>query len=232
MKVKFLVLAVVVALTGCANKQAVFKADKDPAAEVNKPKPVSAVFHRPDGPTSIEFTDEGEFVAITTKASAPIAGNNAFSIEQATQVATIRARRNIAEFIAKQVTTTRTLKVLSHTVQRSKENTANGMADETRVDDRAFDVNGDAQSYPLGDGETVVSGNRDKYDNNNVNSERIAQVVRDNVLTSSVALLRGTYVTEEKIDAAGRTVTVEVRASKNSVNAASELRRMMEGVGK
>lgn len=232
MKAKLLVVAVAVALAGCASKQNTFKADKDPAAEINKPKPVSAVFHRPEGPTAIEFTDEGEFVAISSKASAPIAGNNAFSVEQATQVATIRARRNIAEFIAKQVTATRTLKVMSHTVQKSKENTANGMTDETRVDDRAFDTAGEIQTYPLGDGESLVNSNKDKFDNNNVNAERIAQSVRESILTSSVVLLRGTYVTEEKIDAAGRSVTVEVRASKNSVNAAGSLRKMMEGAGK
>lgn len=232
MKVKLLVLAVAVALAGCASKTNTFKADKDPAAEANKPKPVSAVFHRPEGPTSIEFTDSGEFVAISSRASAPIAGNNAYSIEQATQVATLRARRNIAEFIGKQVSSTRTLKVLSHTVQKSKENTANGMSDETQVDDRSFDTNGEFKSYPLNDGEVQVKDKSNKFDNDNVNAERIAQVVRENIVTSSVVLLRGTYVVEEKIDPAGRTVTVEVRSSRNSVNAAGELRKMMESAGK
>lgn len=232
MKVKLLALAVMVALSGCASKPTPFKADKDPTAEVNKPKPVSSVFNRPEGPMVIEFTDDGEFVAISAKASAPIAGNNAFSIEQATQVATLRARRNIAEFIAKQVSSTRTLKVLSHTVQKSKENTANGMVEETQVDDRAFDTNGEFRSYPLADGEVVSGPATTKFDNNNVNAERIAQSVRENILTSSVVLLRGTYVTEEKIDAAGRTISVTVRTSKNSISAADNLRKMMEGSGK
>lgn len=221
----FLTAAVALALSGCANKSPTFQANKDPAAEVNKPKPVSAVFNRPDGPTVIEFTDQGGFVGITSKASAPIAGNNAFSVEQATQVATLRARRNIAEFIAKQVTATRTLKVLSHTVQRSKENTANGMTDETQVDDRAFDTDGELRNGTDG---TVV---KDKYDNSNVNAERIAQSVRESILTSSVVLLRGTYVSAEKIDAAGRTVTVEVRANRDSVAASGSLRKMMDSVG-
>lgn len=229
MKVKLLVLAVAVALAGCANKQPTWKADKDPSAEVNKPKPVSTVFNRPDGPTTVEFTDEGEFIAINTKASAPIAGNNAFSIEQATQVATLRARRNIAEFIAKQVSSSRTLKVLSHTVQRSKENTANGMAEEIQVDDRTFDANGESTATSA---ESVTPNPREKFDQNNVNAERIAQSVRENILTSSVVLLRGTYVIEEKLDPAGRTVTVTVRASKNSVSAAETLKRMMDGTGK
>lgn len=230
MKVKIIVLAVALALGGCAHKQDTVKVDKNPAAEVNKPKPVSTVFNRPDGPTVIEFTDSGEFLAITARASAPVAGNNAYSIEQATQVATLRARRNIAEFISKQVSSTRTLKVLSHTVQKSKENTANGMDADVQVDDRAFDVNGDPRSSDIG--EVVVSPSKDKFSNDNVNAERIAQSVRENIVTSSVVLLTGTYVTAEKIDAAGRTVTVEIRSSKNSVAAAGELRRIMDAASK
>lgn len=232
MKVKLLVLAVAVALAGCANKQPTWKADKDPGAEVNKPKPVSTVFHRPEGPTILEFTDSGEFVAISSRASAPIAGNNAYSIEQATQVATIRARRNIAEFIAKQVSATRTLKVLSHTVQKSKENTVNGMGEETQIDDRVFDTNGEVRAGTSNDGEIQVVTKNSKYDNDNVNAERIAQLVRENIITSSVVLLRGTYVVEEKVDAAGRSVTVEVRSSKQSITAAGDLRRSMDAAGK
>jgi hypothetical protein len=223
-------------ITGCASNGAKpetikvnsVKVDKDPAAEINRPKPVSAVFNRPQGPTQLEFTDAGEFLGITARASAPIAGNNAYSIEQATQVAVLRAKRNIAEFMSAQLNTTRTLKVLSHTVQRSKENTANGMADEVQMDDRAFDSSGGIVTMDDGTG---LSNNPAKFSHDNVNSERIAQTVRESVSASSSVLLRGLYVVSERIDPAGRVVTVEVHASQKSIGAAGSLRRMMEQAG-
>ena len=224
-------------ITGCASngvkpetiKVNSVKVDKDPAAEINRPKPVSAVFNRPQGPTQLEFTDAGEFLGITARASAPIAGNNAYSIEQATQVAVLRAKRNIAEFMSAQLNTTRTLKVLSHTVQKSKENTANGMADEVQMDDRAFDSAGGIVT--VDDGSTGLSNNPAKFSHDNVNSERIAQTVRESVSASSSVLLRGLYVVSERIDPAGRVVTVEVHASQKSIGAAGSIRRMMEQAG-
>ena len=218
-------------VTGCAtsnlksdSKPAV---DKSPSAEVNKPKPVSTVFNRPAGPTTVEFTSDGQFVGITARASAPIAGNNAYSIEQATQVATLRARRNLAEFMGAQLNTTRTLKVLSHTVQKSAENTANGMDADTLVNDKDFNTDGDVVVSPLKNSGEVVQ----KPALDNINSEKVAQTLKETINSSSTAILRGVMTTDEKIDQAGRTVTVEVKASVNTIGAASNLRKLMEQMG-
>jgi predicted RNA binding protein YcfA (HicA-like mRNA interferase family) len=43
--------------------------------------------------------------------------------------------------------------------------------------------------------------------------------------------MRGLYVVSERIDPAGRVVTVEVHASQKSIGAAGNLRRMMEQAG-
>ena len=45
----------------------------------------------------------------------------------------------------------------------------------------------------------------------NTNSQKIAQIVRENIATSSVALLRGVITVSEKIDQQGRTIVVEVK---------------------
>jgi hypothetical protein len=229
--IKKISLAVAGALlvVGCATNQGVIKnADLKPETDSIRPKPVSTVFHRPQGTMTITFSPDGKFVEISSKGTAPIAGNNAFSIEQAAQVAQLRAKRNIAEFISTQLNTTRSIKVLSTAVQKSLENTSNGMVEEIKVDDKDFDVNGDPviiNAYNDGSKDTApkpaVEGNP------NTNSEKIAEIVRENITTSSTALLRGTVIIDEKIDQAGRTIVVEVKTGVQNINAANELRKLM-----
>ena len=231
MNIKKISLAVAGALlvVGCATNQGVIKnADLKPETDSIRPKPVSTVFHRPQGTMTITFSPDGKFVDISSKGTAPIAGNNAFSIEQAAQVAQLRAKRNIAEFIATQLQTTRSVKVLSTAVQKSLENTTNGMSEEIKIDDKDFDVNGDPviiNAYNDGSKDTApkpaVEGNP------NTNSEKIAEIVRENITTSSTALLRGTVIVDEKIDQAGRTIVVEIKTGVQNIKAANELRKRM-----
>ena len=231
MNIKKLSLAVAGALlvVGCAGNNGIVKnADLKPETDSIRPKPVSTVFHRPQGTMTITFSADGKFVEISSKGTAPIAGNNAFSIEQAAQVAQLRAKRNIAEFISTQLNTTRSVKVLSTAVQKSLENTTNGMSEEVKIDDKDFDVNGDPviiNAYNDGSKDTApkpaVEGNP------NTNSEKIAEIVRENITTSSTALLRGAVIIDEKIDQAGRTIVVEVKTGVQNINAANELRRLM-----
>ena len=230
MNIKKISLAVAGALlvVGCASNQGVVKnADLKPDTDSIRPKPVSTVFHRPEGAMTITFSSDGKFLEITSKGTAPIAGNNAFSIEDAAQVAQLRAKKNIAEFISTQLTTTRSLKVLSTTVQKSLENTTNGMAEEVKVDDKDFDADGNpviTRAYDDGSKDKVTLPN-DKEPN--TNSQKIAQIVRENIATSSVALLRGVITVSEKIDQQGRTIVVEVKTGVSTVGAANELRKIM-----
>ena len=231
MNIKKISLAVAGALlvVGCAGNQGVVKnAELRPDTDSIRPKPVSTVFHRPQGTMTITFDSKGEFLEITSKGTAPIAGNNAFSIEQAAQVAQLRAKRNIAEFISTQLQTTRSVKVLSTAVQKSLENTTNGMSEEVKIDDKDFDADGNPviiNAYNDGSKDTapkpVVEGNP------NTNSEKVAEIVRENITTSSSALIRGAVITDEKIDQAGRTIVVEIKTGTSTVKAANELRKLM-----
>jgi PBP1b-binding outer membrane lipoprotein LpoB len=229
--IKKISLAVAGALlvVGCASNQGIVKnAELKPDTDSIRPKPVSTVFHRPAGIMTITFSPDGKFLEITSKGTAPIAGNNAFSIEQAAQVAQMRAKRNIAEFISTQLNTTRSTKVLSTAVQKSLENTTNGMSEEVKIDDKDFDADGNPviiNAYNDGSKDTapkaVVEGNP------NTNSEKVAEIVRENITTSSTALLRGVVISDEKIDQQGRTIVVEVKTGVSTVGAANELRKIM-----
>jgi PBP1b-binding outer membrane lipoprotein LpoB len=229
--IKKISLAVAGALlvVGCASNQGVVKnAELKPDTDSIRPKPVSTVFHRPQGTMTITFDTKGNFLEITSKGTAPIAGNNAFSIEQAAQVAQLRAKRNISEFISTQLNTTRSVKVLSTAVQKSLENTTNGMSEEIKIDDKDFDADGNpviTNAYNDGSKDTgpkpVTEGNP------NTNSEKVAEIVRENITTSSTALLRGTVITDETIDQQGRTIVVEIKTGVTTVKAANDLRKLM-----
>ena len=230
MNIKKLSLAVAGALlvVGCASNNGIVKnADLKPDTDSIRPKPVSTVFHRPEGSMTITFSSDGKFLEITSKGTAPIAGNNAFSIEDAAQVAQLRAKKNIAEFISTQLNTTRSLKVLSTTVQKSLENTTNGMSEEVKIDDKDFDADGNpviTRAYDDGSRDKVALPNEKDP---NTNSQKIAQILRENISTSSTALLRGVMTVSEKIDQQGRTIVVEVKTGVNTVNASNELRKLM-----
>ena len=230
MNIKKISLAVAGALlvVGCAGNNGIVKnADLKPDTDSIRPKPVSTVFHRPEGSMTITFSSDGKFLEITSKGTAPIAGNNAFSIEDAAQVAQLRAKKNIAEFISTQLNTTRSLKVLSTTVQKSLENTTNGMSEEVKIDDKDFDADGNpviTRAYDDGSRDKVALPNEKDP---NTNSQKIAQILRENISTSSTALLRGVMTVSEKIDQQGRTIVVEVKTGVNTVNASNELRKLM-----
>ncbi len=120
------------------------------------------------------------------------------------------------------------MKVLSTAVQKSLENTTNGMSEEIKIDDKDFDVNGDPVIVnPYNDGSKDTAPKPAVEGNPNTNSEKIAEIVRENITTSSTALLRGTVIIDEKIDQAGRTIVVEVKTSVQNINAANELRKLM-----
>ena len=229
--IKKISLAVAGALlvVGCATNQGAKKnADLKLDTDSIRPKPVSTVFNRPEGTMTVSFSPDGKFLEITSKGTAAIAGNNAFSIEDAAQVAQLRAKKNIAEWISTQLNTTRSLKVLSTTVQKSLENTTNGMSEDVKIDDKDFDAEGNpiiTRAYDDLNRDRVAQPN-DK-DPNNTNSQKIAQIVRENISTSSAALLRGVITVSEKIDQQGRTIVVEVKTGVNTVNAANELRKLM-----
>jgi hypothetical protein len=101
------------------------------------------------------------------------------------------------------------------------------MAEEVKVDDKDFDADGNpviTRAYDDGSKDKVTLPN-DKEPN--TNSQKIAQIVRENIATSSVALLRGVITVSEKIDQQGRTIVVEVKTGVSTVSAANELRKIM-----
>jgi hypothetical protein len=227
-KIKLAVISLLLVVGCTGNKGVITNADLKPNSDSIQPKPVSTAFRRPEGMMTITYDTNGKLLEITSKGSAAIAANNAFSIEQAAEVAQLKAKRNIAEFIAQQLGTTRTVKVMSRTIQKSLENTTNGMNEEVKIDDKDFDINGDPINMSTYNNGSKDTGPKPAVEGNpNTNSEQIAQVILSSITNSATALLRGVIITDEKIDQKGRTIVVTVKTGPATMAAAEELRKLM-----
>jgi rhodanese-related sulfurtransferase len=221
-----LVVAGALAIQGCSMFQDTVKnADLTPETDSIKPKPVSVVFHRPDTMMSLEFDDNGSFVAIKSTGTAPIHGNNAPSIEEAAKVATNRSYSGLAIFIKQDVTSTRSTKVLSTAVQKSLEDTTNGMSQQDfsrTLDDRDFDADGN----PLINSDSDADVTTIPYGNPNTNSQKIAEINRENISIISQSFLKGVACNGGEIDHEARTIIVTCETGVKNIQAAERLAEM------
>jgi hypothetical protein len=218
-KFGLLLVGVVVALSGCASsekkgseKAPATKAERrdngaSAANTVGGARKASSAFARPGGRVSLEYADDGTWLGITAVASAPVGGRGAAAVEQATTVATLKARRNIAEFMGGELNSARSLRVISRGVQRSQAGTALRQSDEISSDDEV-DESSEAQ----------VS----------TSHQRIAESIRETITQQSAAILRGLMTVREDHDREAGVVIVEVKATPQSMGAARSIREQME----
>ena len=71
------------------------------------------------GGITLVYTDDGDLKGISSTATAPVIGNLPNARDQAISVATLKARRQIAEFIQVEVTSDRFMSTVSNDLQRS-----------------------------------------------------------------------------------------------------------------
>ena len=72
------------------------------------------------GGITLAYTKKGELTGVSSTATAPVVGNLPSSIDQAVTVATLKARRQIAEFIQVELNSERFLSTVSKDLQRSE----------------------------------------------------------------------------------------------------------------
>jgi len=71
------------------------------------------------GGVTLVYTNKGAVQSISSTATAPVVGNLPSAMDQAVAVATLKARRQIAEFIQVEVTSDRFMSTVSTDLQRS-----------------------------------------------------------------------------------------------------------------
>ena len=210
-----------VALSGCST----FGESPKSVVEVQNPLeqtpdiPKSeAAFLTELGTVSLEFTEEGEWTLIKATATAPVNFNHSQGRDDAFNLATMRAKRNMAEFLSNNVKSDKVTESMTRTTLRDivvNEGT------ESRDRKNANDFDLDTYSGP--EGNQYSSENRKR-------ASQIVQSVQDSISDTSQAVLKGAYISDRNINRDNNLVSVTVMASKKSINAAGQIRVMMGGL--
>lgn len=217
MKMKLIAVAVLATIvTGCASTKT------EPVTKVEnkleqKPdiKKAEAVFLEDNGTLQIQFSEEGEWLVIKTVGTAPINFNHAQGREDAFMLATMRAKRNLIEFMSNDVKSSKTAENIAKTSLRDIVTNSNSEMKNRAVDPDSEDagVSGDMAS-----------------DEQRRRANRIAQSVTESMSDNSQAILRGAFVAKREVSRENNMVAVTIQVSKKSINASANLRTMMNGM--
>jgi hypothetical protein len=102
-------------LAGCASTQEPVRVIDKKSALETKPDigKAEATFLEKFGTVTIEFTEDGEWVRLKSTATSPLTFNHSNATEEAFMVATMRAKRGIAEFLNNEMRSEKIVKNIS-----------------------------------------------------------------------------------------------------------------------
>ncbi len=210
------VLMLAVALAACSStggKQPPAAPEKAAKQESAAAPLAESAFQESSGTLNLVFDAKGNWVRITAVGTASLTEDSPGSRETALMIASMRAKRTVAEFLSSDVRTSKTLTRIARSYGKTFQSSETQSVDGAGADD----------------GETADSGS----DGNAVHSEkarqaqRIASVLTERIHDSSSAILKGIYVTRRSFD--DGSVSVELTASRESIGAARQVSRIMGG---
>lgn len=153
------------------------------------------------------WKSECDIVAIESTATATSFGNTANNRKNALTVAEMRANAHVAEFIAKDISTTRVTNTIAKNLEKASDKVKSGAAD------------GDTVSMT-----DKEAANVSLRENNNETVHQLTETIR----TSSQAILRGFVKINEEV-VGNQEVSVTIRWDKTSERAANTLRQRFGG---
>ncbi len=223
MKKSIISMAVLaVFLTGCASTSK----SPPPVAKVEnklemKPdiRKAEAEFLETAGTVQLQFSEEGDWLLIKTSGTAPINFNHAQGREDAFLLATMRAKRNLVEFLNNDIKSGKAVENVTKTALKDIV-TSNGSENSKRSKD--------TKSDELFGSDTEVDHSQYSQEERN-RASKISQSVTENINDNSQGILRGAYISNRSIDRECNMVAVTLMVSKKSINAASVVRTQMNG---
>ncbi|WP_153146426.1 hypothetical protein [Dechloromonas sp. H13] len=209
-------LILAVALTACSStggKQPPAAPERSGRQDGGAIPLAESAFQESSGTLNLMFDAKGNWVRITALGTASLTEDSPGARETALMIASMRAKRTVAEFLSSDVRTSKTLTRIARSYGKTFQSSEAQSADGTGAED----------------GEAADGGS----EGNSVRSEkarqahRIASVLTERIHDSSSAILKGIYVTRRSFDDAS--VSVELTASRESIGAARQVSRMMGG---
>ena len=207
--------------TGCSSTpKPLAKLPADTPAPVSRLEKKEAEFLKSNGSVKIEFDESGNFLGLASTGTAYIDTNHNTSRENAFNIALMRAKRNVAEFLNNDVGSNKFSKTITKTLMKNdgtdsiKSNRKEGSDNVENLD--LLDDGG-------GNSETMSAEDR-------IRGQRVSTYVKEQMTDNSAALLRGLVITNRSIEKDSNLVSVEVRVTRNTVAASHSLRQMIEGL--
>jgi hypothetical protein len=202
MKLKLATIAIAIILAGCAST----KTEGEGPVKTQKLS-TSFAGEKIKIETSCTWRmfskNECELVAIESTATATSFGNTANNRKTALTVAEMRANSHVAEFIAKDISTTRVTSTIAKNLEKANDKVKSGNADGSIVS--------------MSDKEAA---NISLRENNNETVHQLTETIR----TSSQAILKGFVKINEEVTG-NQEVSVTIRWDKDSERAAETLRK-------
>ena len=201
MKLKLAAIAIAIVLTGCASTK-----EGDGPVKTQK---LSTSFAGEKIKIETNCTwykfwkTECEIIAIESTATATSFGNTANNRKTALTVAEMRANSHVAEFIAKDISTTRVTSTIAKNLEKASDKVKSG--------------NSDGSTVSMSDKEAASISLRE---NNNETVHNLTETIR----TSSQAILKGFVKINEEV-VGNQEVLVTIRWDKDTERAAETLRR-------
>jgi len=223
MKKSILTLAVLaIFATGCASNKA-----PEPVAKVEnrleqKPdiKKAEVEFLETAGTVQLQFSDEGEWLLIKTSGTAPINFNHAQGREDAFILATMRAKRNLIEFLQNDVKSGKVTEIITKSVLKD---IISSKTNEERK------KNKDTKSDDLLGGDSEIDQNQYSQEDR-TRANRLSQLVTETITDNANGILRGAFISKREVDRDSNMVSVTIQVSKKSINTAATVRTMMNGI--
>ncbi len=176
-----------------------------------------AEFVAPGGKIAVEFDNKGNWLSLTAVATAGVSGTSQEAREQAASVASLRARRNIAEFMGAEINSRRSVSVISRTVQKANRTSSSPDSSQPVMLTRE----------ELASLEAELAGPSATASNQSDETSRIASTIREQITQNSSAVLRGITQKGQEYDREMNVVRVELQVDRRLIEAASQMRRDM-----
>lgn len=177
-------------------------------------KKAEAEFIEANGSLQLQFAEDGEWLVIKTMGTAPINFNHSQGHEDAFMLASMRAKRNLIEFLNNDIKSNKAVDNLTKTSLRDIVSTKNK---EQRAPN--------AKESDEAEGAGIDTFNEE--DRRRAN--RISQTVSESIRDSSQSILKGAYIAKRTVDRETNMVSVTLMVSKKSINISNDVRKMMNG---
>lgn len=203
------VLLLALMLLGCTGPSARLQPPSSPLTEQGEQSDAKAesAFQASSGTLTLVFDAQGHWIRLSARGQAGLADDSPATRESALMIATLRAKRALAEFLSSQVRSESTVRRIARRHARNLQS----------AEQHGDDLIADEEAQPSGEGGPRNAKQEEAH--------RVASALVEHIQESSAAILKGVHVTHRVFEHGQ--VVVEVSASRQSIAASRQVSKAM-----